>query len=245
MLKGLTAEVTGRTQCVPERQAIFAPVPLHPVVEVLVAAGDRVQKGQALVKLDDDEAQADVRAKQAGLENAQIALKEAQRYLEAAEKSFRKGAMPEQRYHEIRVAALKAEGDERMAKATLDSAKAELEHYVVTASIEGVVSRIDARLGMVSRPGTTVWGEILDLREIDVCCAVTPDQADEVALGQMAEVFSPTRKSLLGKGRVVFVGIAADKSTGLVPVHMRLPNPECRLRAEIPVQVRFTADKPK
>src|SRR6476646_144214 len=51
-------EVTGRTRCVPGRRGMIAPVPLHPVVEVLVAAGDRVKKGQTLVKIDDDEPQA-------------------------------------------------------------------------------------------------------------------------------------------------------------------------------------------
>jgi multidrug resistance efflux pump len=50
-------------------------VPLHPVVDVLVEPGSRVKKGQVLVKLDDDEAQADVRNKQALLANTKIALK--------------------------------------------------------------------------------------------------------------------------------------------------------------------------
>jgi len=241
---GLAAEVPGRTQCVPGRQAIIAPVPLHPVVEVLVAPGERVKKGQALVKLDDDEPQADVRFRQAALANAQLALKEAQRHFAAVEKAYSTGALPEQRYHEIRTTALKAEGDERAAQAALDSAKAELEHYIVETQIDGVISWLDVRLGMVSRPGTTVWGEILDLREIDVRCEVTPDQADQVAIGQTAEVWNTSKKTLLGKGRVVYIGIAADKATGLVPVLIRLSNPDERIRCAIPVQVLFTTGKP-
>jgi hypothetical protein len=77
-------EVTGRTQCIPARRGIIAPVPLHPVIAVLVAPGDRVKKGQPLVKIDDDEAQADVRAKQAALQTAHIALKESRRHLATA-----------------------------------------------------------------------------------------------------------------------------------------------------------------
>jgi RND family efflux transporter MFP subunit len=241
---GLVAEVPGRTQPVPGRQAIIAPVPLHPVVEVLVAPGERVKKGQALVKLDDDEPQADVRAREATLHNAQVALKEAQRHFAAVEKAYSNGALPEQRYHEIATTALKAEGDERAAKAALDSAKAELEHYVVEAQIDGVISWLDVRLGMVSRPGTTVWGEILDLSEIDVRCDLTPDQADQVVMGQTADVWNTSKKNLLGKGRVVYVGIAADKTTGLVPVLIRLSNSEGRIRCAIPVHVRFTIAKP-
>jgi multidrug efflux pump subunit AcrA (membrane-fusion protein) len=80
----LAIEVPGLTQCIPTRKSTIAPVPLHPVVDVLVTLGDRVKKGQPLVKLDDDEAQADVRGKHAALESARIALKEARRYLAAA-----------------------------------------------------------------------------------------------------------------------------------------------------------------
>src|SRR6476646_8503241 len=64
-------EVTGKTQPAPGRLAVIAPVVLHPVVEVKVAPGDRVKKDQLLIKLDDDEPRADVRAKQAALTELQ------------------------------------------------------------------------------------------------------------------------------------------------------------------------------
>jgi membrane fusion protein (multidrug efflux system) len=231
-------EVAGRTQCVPNRKAIIAPVPLHPVEEVLVAVGDRVKKGQPLVKLDSDEQQAEVRARKAALENAGIALNEALRYRSAIEKHA--DAIPEHKHHEVRVAALKAENDQRAAKAALESAEAELEHYTVVAPIDGVLNRLDVHVGMVSRPGTTIWGEILDLSEIDVRCELSPDQADAVAISQAAEVRSVKKKELFGVGRVTFIGFSADKTSGLIPVVIRLPNPKWRLRCEVPVQVRFT-----
>jgi RND family efflux transporter MFP subunit len=239
----LAIEVPGRTQCIPERRAIIAPTPLHPVVEVKVSPGDRVKKGQTLVKIDDDEPQADVRAKQAALEQSEILLTEARRHLTQVKKLYEKGALSEHRYHESHVGALKSEKDVQAAKAALDSAKAELEHYTVEAPIDGIVSWLDVYLGMVSRPGTTTWGEILDLSEIDVRCALTPDQADEVALGQSVEIWTNGKKALAGKGKVVFIGIAADKKTGLVPVVIRLANPNGRLRSEVPVQVRFLNGK--
>jgi membrane fusion protein, multidrug efflux system len=206
------------------------------VVAVLIAPGDRVKTGQAMIKLDDDEAQADVRAKQAALENARIALSESRRFLAAVEKSYQ--AVPEQSYHTARVAALKAEMDERIAKAALESAQAELEHFVVTAPIAGVVSWLDVHPGMVSRPGTTVWGEILDLSEIDVRCELTPEQADRVSVGQTAEV-RPCGKEEAVAGRVVLVGITADQATGVVPVIVWLSNPRERLRCNVPVRVRL------
>jgi len=209
------------------------------VTEVLVALGDRVKKGQPLVKIDDDEPQADLRAKQANLGGAEALVEEAKCRLIASEKGHEKGAVSQEHYHDIRTAALKADYDAQAAKAAVALAKAELEHFVVVAPIDGVVNRLDVYQGTVSRPGTTVWGEILDLSEIDVRCDVAPEQLDQLAVGQSALVRSNDKTSFSDKGQIVFIGLSADKSTGLVPVLVRLPNPEGRLRCEIAVQVRF------
>jgi RND family efflux transporter MFP subunit len=235
-------ELEGKTQCVPGRKAIIAPVPLHPVTDVLVVPGDRVKKEQVLVKLDADEPQADVRFKKAQLEAAGIAREEAARTFAVTERS--RETLPERRWHEARAALRKAEADERASKAALDSAEAELEHYTLTSPIDGVVAWLDVHVGMVSRPGTTVWGEILDLREIDVRCDLTPEQIDRVALGQVADVRARWRKEPYGTGKVVFIGISADRTSGLVPIVVRLANPQEALRCNVPVQVSLKLSTP-
>jgi membrane fusion protein, multidrug efflux system len=232
-------EVPGRTQCILARKFVIAPVPLHPVTEVLVEPGSRVKKGQPLVKLDDDEAQADVRARQAALEGATIAHAEARRYLAAVEKTLASGTVPEQRYHEVRAAALKADSDEKSAKAAFEAARAELEHFELTAPFDGVISWLEVHPGMVSRPGTTVWGEVLDLREIDIRCEVAFDHVDRVSIGQSAEVRKKSHKEAIGSGKVVFVGVSSDPRTDLVPVHVRFANPDGKLRCGEPVTVRY------
>jgi membrane fusion protein (multidrug efflux system) len=233
-----TIEAGGHTQCVHGRRASIAPVPLHPVVDVLVVPGQLVKKGQTLVKLDDDEARADVRLKQALLDSAQSAASEARRFFSKAR--AKQEVFPEQRLHEAELAVHKTEADERAARAALDSSRAELEHYTVRAVIDGVVSGLDVHPGLVSRPGTSVWGEIVDLREIDVQCELTPRQADDdVALGQPVEVRLPETDRPLPTGRLVFIGSVADRKTGLVPVLVRLPNADLRLRCGVAVSVRF------
>jgi hypothetical protein len=52
--------------------------------------------------------------------------------------------------------------------------------------------------------------------------ARTADEADQLSLGQPAEVRSSQPKISCGKGRVVFVGRTADKRTGLVSVVVHL-----------------------
>ncbi len=230
-------EVVGRTQCAPGRRASIAPVPLHPVVEVKVVPGERVTKGQLLVKMDDDEARADVRLKRALLESAQYSANEARRFL--AKAISKSEVLPEQRLHEAELALRKSEADQRAAQAALDSSEAELEHFSVVAVIDGVVSRLDVYPGLVSRPGTAIWGEIVDLRELDVRCELTPEQADEVNLGREVAVRATSGERPLPGARVVFIGPVADASSGLVPVLIRLPNSAERLRCGVPVSVTF------
>jgi RND family efflux transporter MFP subunit len=232
-------EVPGKTRATFGRRAQIAPVPLHPVTEVKVKPGDRVRKGQLLVQLDDDEPQADVRARRASLEAARVTLKESRRALAAADRLYSGGVLPEITYFNLRTSTLKAEQDERVARAALDSSLAELEHYTVNAAIDGVVAWLDVYPGTVSRPGTTLWGEIIDLREIDVRCELTPDQADRVAVGRQAEVLANGSGARLGVGRVTFVGVAADPNSGLVPVLVHFDNLGERLRCDVPVKVRF------
>lgn len=233
-------EVVGKTQPVQGRRCIIAPVPLHPVVEVLVKPGDRVKKGQALVKLDDDEAQADVRAKRAALGSAEILLKEARRHQGASEKAHSAGALAEATYCVACVTAMKAEQEHAAAKAALEAAEAELEHFTVESYINGVVAWLDVHPGMVSRPGTTVWGEVLDLSELDVRCELPPEQVERLAMDQIAEVRAAGRNEVLATGKVTYIGIAADKNSGLITVMVRVPNPKLGLRGNVPVQVRFT-----
>jgi RND family efflux transporter MFP subunit len=234
-------EVSGKSRPSPGRRALIAPVPLHPVTEVRVKPGDRVKKEQVLVKLDDDEPRAEVRAKQAALEQTRVALKEARRFLNVAEDLASRGHLPEQQLHGARVAMLKAEQDELAAKAALESSQAELEHYTVTAPIDGVITWLAVVPGTVSRPGTTVWGEILDLSEIDVVCELNAEQADRISLGQAVEVRREGQQQPRWAGEVVFVAPAADERTGLVPVRVGIKSTGGRLRCHIEVKVRFSS----
>jgi multidrug efflux system membrane fusion protein len=230
--------VVGRTQCVPGRRASIAPVPLHPVTEVLVAPGAHVKKGQLLVKLDDDEARADVRLRRAMLESAESSANEARRFL--AKARSKQEVLPEQRLHDAELAVRKTEAEQRAAQAAVDSSEAELEHFSVGAVIDGVVSWLDVYPGLVSRPGTSLWGEIVDLRELDVRCELTPQQADEgVALGQEVDLWVADTQRPLPRGRLIFIGPVADPKNGLVPVLVRLKNPDQRLRCGVSVSMRF------
>ena len=87
-------EAPGRTRCMLSRRGIIAPSVLRPVVEVLVGPGDRVKKGQALIKLYDLEPQAKVRAREKELKSIEARAQFSRWNLDLAEKARGTGALP-------------------------------------------------------------------------------------------------------------------------------------------------------
>lgn len=201
----------------------------------------------------------------ATLEGAEATTREAREYFGRVEKLRADDAVSARQHREAHLALLQAEAAEKVAgahlnyllklpieqeiaeaeaklataKAELDAHEAELEHYVIHAPIDGVVTWLDVNLGTVSRPGTSLWGEIVDLSELDVRCELTADQADALAVGQPVEVVDPRSSDRHWPARVVFVSPIADKASGRVPVVVRLSNTGPRLRVNVDVAVRL------
>lgn len=232
-------EVPGHTRCILSRRGIIASAILRPVVEVLASPGDRVKKGQALIKLFDLEPQAKVRARENELKSIEEKARYSRRNLDLADNPRGTGALPPSVYNDIRATALSNEALVLAAQAELALAQSELKLYTVSASIDGEIAWLDVSPGTVTWPGAMIWGEIVDLRELDVRCELTPAQADPIALGQSADVWLNGKPELVTTGKVVLVGKAADRGTGLVPVVVRVANPSERLRADVAVKVRF------
>jgi small multidrug resistance family-3 protein len=200
------------------------------------------------------------------LEEAGTATGEARKTLEGLESLWKKGEVSEPRYRKARSVLALCEAEEKVAAARMErllkqpvdleiaelqarinaaktavsAAERESENRTVTAPISGTVTRLDVIPGAVAKAGAPAWGEVLDLSELDVRCELTAQQAQPVAVGSGVEVKQLGSPAAVWKGRIVFVGVAADRQTGLVPVLVRLKNSgDDRLRCYVEVNVRF------
>jgi HlyD family secretion protein len=238
-------EVPGRTRCMLAHRGIIASAILRPVVNVMVAPGDHVKKGQPLIKLYDLEPRAKVLAREKELKSIEAKARFSRRNLDLAERAHGSASLPERTYNDISATALSYEADVLAAAAELSLAEAELKLYTIMAPIDGEIAWLDVSLGTVSWPGSLIWGEIVDLRELDVRCDLSSAQAERVSVGQSAEIRLDGKPEPAGTGKVVFIGKMADRNTGLVPVVVRMSNPDQRLRAEVPVKIRFQPEQAK
>jgi len=165
------------------------------IAKLLVQEGDRVEKGQALAILDTHALrQAAVERLSAELENAERELRRAQQ-LQARNTASRS---------DLDAAAVAA----RVAKASLDAARARLELAQVRSPLRGQVIAIDAREGERLGPEG-----LLELGETDRMYAVAEvyeTDIGHVRVGQRARIASPAFERLLG-GIVEKVGLKIGK----------------------------------
>lgn len=199
------------------------------------------------------------------LENARVTHAAAKDYLDRLEGPRKLGAVTERQYIDAKTARLEAETEEAAAdahlqhllkhpvaqeaarhkaavvcaEAELEAAEAELGHYTITATIDGVIASLDVYPGTVSRPGLAVWGEILDLNQIDVRIELSPERASGLKLGSRAEVVVDGTAGKAWPAEVVFISPAADPSSGQLPVSVRIVTADGQIPCHVPARVRF------
>jgi RND family efflux transporter MFP subunit len=126
------------------------------------------------------------------------------------------------------------------AQADLKALEEQMEFFTLRAPIDGRLSIVQAVPGQTLSPGTVV-ADVLNLEQIDVLCYAPPDAAARLALDQPAKLFldemaSPDSKEPL-LGKVAFIGVQAQPETGNIPVKVRFPNPNYRIRSHVVVRV--------
>lgn len=123
------------------------------VAEVLVDAGDVVQQGDVLLRLESDDLSSRVRQQQQSLAAAQARVNEARSNFQRIEAVVLQGVLPEARLDEARAARDSAEADLNRARESLSEARTSESFSVIVAPFSGVVSRRAAFTGDTATPG--------------------------------------------------------------------------------------------
>ncbi|WP_183913060.1 efflux RND transporter periplasmic adaptor subunit [Rhizobium lentis] len=174
-------EVTGSGYVVAPDTAIVFSKYEGRVIAVEVEAGDKVEAGQVLVRLDDAGARfalrgAEIseRAAELALDARNIELAQARSSLTRTERLAGRDAMSAQALEEAKTAfetaengAEQAQQDLAKARLDIDRAREQVEALVVTAPISGTVTRLDAHVG------DTVLSREDSVRENESLLAIT------------------------------------------------------------------------
>lgn len=181
------------------------------VEELMVRQGERVEKGQPLLRLSDDGRRSDVERWQARIRKLEADLAAAQRL----------GSSNLVSQSEI----LGLESELAGARAELAQARTAIRDLIPEAPFDGVVNHRHVDLGNLVQPGTGM----LDLVQVDRLKATgqIPQQSvSQVGVGQAVSIRLLDGASL--EGEVSFVASAADPETRSFAVEVTVENPDLK-----------------
>lgn len=235
---------TATAEILPNREANLRAETAGRVVALEVDAGERVQEGDVLVRLDVGRPASAVRAAQAAVAQSSARVDQAERELSRTEQLVKTGGLPEQRLDDARDAVT-------MAAAALDAARAEarlarrgLTEAVVRAPFSGTVVDRSVELGEYLAPGSPLL-TLADPSRLKARVLLDPREAIDVSAGANASVVAYARPGERFEASVVRVGEVIDPGTRRLPVELEIADEDHRLRPGLVARFTVQTGAPK
>ncbi len=199
------------------------------VAEMLIDAGDMVQKGEVLVRLDKDLADIELASARAALDEAEAQLKEATRQRDEAAELVAKKHIPETTYEstiaqvEINEAAVKRLQAEYRRQQEI------VERHIIRAPFDGVVGAKLVEVGEWVQTGTPVI-ELVEIDTLRVDVPVPQHYFRQVEIGTPATVRFDALPDRTFEAQVTMKVPVSNPAARTFPVRIEMDN-RARLKA--------------
>ena len=234
--ESITVEATGSFQA--DEASEVAPDISGRVIATPVDAGDFVQEGAVLIRIQDvnarlrlDEARAATTRAEANLKLAEARDELAQTTAKRNARLLSTGLIPQTVADEARTQAQTAAASVHVSRASLAEAQAQLAlaekavaDVVVTAPFSGYISRRRVSLGEYVQPSTAVV-TLLRLDPLRLQLTIPAVQAGQIRIGQRVTATVDAFPGRVFEGRVNAVNPAIAAESRSFLVEARVPNP--------------------
>ncbi len=187
------------------------------VAAVNVEVGDRVRKGQELVRLAEDMLAADVASKRANLEQAQASAENAASAYRRADSLSGSGVVSQSDLDKLRSEELAARARVEVNKADLQGSELRLRHTHVTAPDDGVISAKSVNVGQVAQVGSEML-RLLRKGRVEWRAEIPESRMREIRVGQTVKLTTADGAQLDGQVRAIAPTIESSTRAGLVYV---------------------------
>lgn len=213
------------------------------VIQVLFENGQKVQKGAALVQVDDRDARsqlkiayAQLEASKATLIKIEAGLSNTKNNYNRAKELYQSGAISQVELDNSRAALDMLMADIATAKAgiataegTVEFRKTALENMTLKAPISGMMDGKSVKLGQSVSP-EGMLGKVKDVSQIDAIFEIDQAALSEIQVGQKAQVRLQGVEGKVYEGVVHSIDLSADPSSRVFKAKVRLNNEKSELR---------------
>lgn len=194
-----------------------------PVREIRAEAGQRVQAGSILAKLDDTALKDAYLSARAALRSGEVAFGDARRDLERDTRLHQAGAVSERDLERSKTRVATAEAALADARARMVSAQEQLDKTTVRAPFIGVVSERGISAGDVVQPGALLYS-VVDPSSMQLEATVPAEQLQSLKVGTPVEFTVSGYGSRRFQGRIDRINPAVDPATRQVRIYITIPN---------------------
>ncbi len=202
----------------PWQEIIIGPeVGGYRVAAVLVDVGDRVKRGQELVRLRDELLNAELSSKRASLLQAEAASETATAAYRRALTLSSSGVLSQADLDQLRSEEVAAQARVQVAQADVDTAELRLRHARVTAPDDGVISARNVAVGQIAQTGSEMLRMVRQGR-VEWRAEIPEARLRDIHIGQGVRLTTADGAQLDGKVRAISPTIDATTRAGLVYV---------------------------
>jgi len=200
------------------QEVIIAPeVGGYRVAAVLVDVGDKVRRGDELVRLSSDLLEADLATKTASLMQAKAALIVAEAAERRAESVANSGVYSQADQEKLQSEQLSAEAKVDAARADVRAAELRLAYTHVRAPDDGVVTARVVTVGQIAQAGSEML-RLLRQNRVEWHAEIPESRLRDIKIGQAVTLTTADGTQFSGKVRMVAPTVETQRRTGIVYV---------------------------
>jgi RND family efflux transporter MFP subunit len=202
------------------QEVIIAPeVGGYQVAAVNVDVGDRVKRGQELVRLSSQLLESQVAMASATVSQTQAGLANATAALNRGETVFAAGVLSRADLDTLRANQISAQANVASAQANLDSAQLKLRFTHVRAPDDGVISARVVTVGQIAQAGTEVL-RLLRQNRVEWRAEIPEADMHSVKAGQLATISTVGGLTIKGTVRAIAPTVQSNNRTAIAYVNL-------------------------
>jgi RND family efflux transporter MFP subunit len=211
--------------------------------------GDRVKKGQILVRLEQDDLKARADQAEAAYLEAKAAFDKAKLDLERDTPLAKQGYIAQQNIDVLQNVYDMANARVLKAKADQDYAKAQLSYATITAPISGTIASVTTQQGETVAAGLNAptFITIIDLNKLEVNAYIDETDVGKISVGQDAlfTVDTFADKDFKGKVTAIYPRAVLQENVVNYITLISIENSEGKLKPDMTANVTITLKKKK